>query len=304
MSQARESRDADASSPERHDGPAHARPDRSELLTGTLGSPGGPRRRLVARLADRVLDAQLARHAARLDELAGSAPTRDVLVVSVYRGDGGMLPAALAELGRTRHRVRVALGSMDAAAPALAESTVATSLAGGKYENVNAILAAARPAADWTLVVDDDVALPERFLDRLVGVAEHHDLALAQPAQSLTSHAAWPVTRRRRGSLLRESRFVEIGPVTLFRRDVLDELAPFPPLRYGWGLDVHWAALADERGWRRGIVDALTVRHEAAGVAAAYSSEDAIDEALTFLTGRPFLDSRSAQEIVRTHPLR
>jgi hypothetical protein len=199
VSRARESRDADASPPERHDGPADARPDRSELVTGTLGSPGGARRRLAARLAarlaDRVLDAQLARHAARLDDLAATAPERDVLVVSVYRGDGDMLPAALAELGRTRHRVRVALGSMDAAVPALAESTVATSLAGGKYDNVNAILAAAGPAADWTLVVDDDVALPERFLDRLVGIAEHHDLALAQPAQSLTSHAAWQIGR-------------------------------------------------------------------------------------------------------------
>jgi GT2 family glycosyltransferase len=288
------------------------RPDRASLVTGTLGSPGGPRRRLLARLSDRVLDARLARHAARLDALAAAAPERDVLVASVYRGDGGLLPAALEELGRTRHRARFALGSMGDPAPALAEHTVARGLGGGKYDNVNAILAAATgsdPAtgalrADWVLVVDDDVELPERFLDRLLGVAEGHGLALAQPAQSLTSHAAWPVTRRRRGSLLRESRFVEIGPVTLFRRDVLEELTPFPTLRYGWGLDVHWAALAEERGWRRGIVDALPVRHEAAGVAGAYSSEDAIEEALEFLTDRPYLDKEAAQEILRTHPLR
>ena len=42
--------------------------------------------------------------------------------------------------------------------------TAATGLAGGKFENLNVLLAKAperRP--DWTLVVDDDVALPARF---------------------------------------------------------------------------------------------------------------------------------------------
>ena len=280
------------------------RPDRSALVSGTLGSPGGPRRTFAKRIADRLLDAQLARAGSRLDELAAAAPERDVLVASVYRGDGGLLPAALADLRRTRHRARFALGAMGDPAAALAAETVAASLDGGKFANLNAVLAATRAEPRWTLVVDDDVVLPERFLDRLIGVAERHDIALAQPAQSLASHAAWPVTRRRRGSLLRESRFVEIGPVTLFRRDVLDALVPFPELRYGWGLDLHWSALAERNGWRLGIVDALPVRHERAGVAGAYDSEDAIAEALDFLTDRPFVDSTAAQETLRTHALR
>ena len=277
------------------------RPDRAQLVSGTLGSPGGPRRRFAKRLADRLLDAQVARSVQRLDELAAAAPEREVLVASVYRGDGGLLPAALEELRRTRHRVRFALGSMGEPAARLAAHTHATGLRGGKFANLNALVEA---RADWTLVVDDDVGLPARFLDRLIGVAEHHDLALAQPAQSLASHAAWPVTRRRRGSLVRESRFVEIGPVTLFRRDALEELTPFPELRFSWGLDLHWAAIAERRGWRLGIVDALAVRHESAGVAGHYDSEEAIAEALDYLTGRPFLDSTAAQETLRTHPLR
>src|SRR5438128_2574762 len=85
-------------------------------------------------------------------------------------------------------------------------------------------------------------------LRRLVAVCERLDLALAQPAQSLASHAGWPITRRRGGSMARETRFVEIGPVTCFRRDAWAALTPFPPLRFGWGLDLHWAALAAERG--------------------------------------------------------
>jgi hypothetical protein len=277
-------------------------PPPTAFLSGSSGDPGGRLRRRVRRLADRRLDARAARAATHLDELAAAVPERDVLVLSVYRGDGGLLPAALAELRGSRHRLGLALGSMGDPAPALADSTRATGLSGGKFSNLNELLGPA-PEADWALVVDDDVALPERFLDRILGVAERHDLALAQPAQSLASHAAWPVTRRVRGSLLRESRFVEIGPVTLFRRDALEALAPFPPLRYGWGLDLHWAALAEERGWRLGIVDALAVRHERSRVAETYSSQEAIEEARAFLAERSFLDSTAAQEIVRVHPL-
>ena len=281
-------------------------PEPSQFLSGSRGDPGGRAKQLALRLADRVLDAQVARAADRLDELAAAAPERDVLVLSVYRGDGGLLPAAVEDLRDSRHRVRFALGAMDERAEPLAEHTAAERMAGGKFENLNTLLDRYKTAMgyDWVLVVDDDVELPARFLDRMVGVAERHDLALAQPAQSLASHAAWPVTRRRRGALLRESRFVEIGPVTLFRRDALEALAPFPPLRYGWGLDLHWAAVAEERGWRLGIVDALAVRHEAGRVAGTYSSQEAIDEARAFLADRPFLDSAAVQEIRRVHPLR
>jgi hypothetical protein len=275
----------------------------ADFTSGQRGSPGGRVLRSLRRLDDRLLDARLALAGPRLDRLAEEAPAREILVVSIYRPGGGDLPRALANLRRTRHSLRLALGSTGNAHPALAADTVATSLAGGKYENVDAVLRAAGGAAHWTLVVDDDVVLPPRFLDRFVGVCEHLDLAIAQPAQSSASFAAWPHTRRRRGSLARETRFVEIGPVTGFRRDALDALSPFPPLRYGWGLDLHWGAVAEERGWRLGVVDALPVRHEQTAVAASYSSDDAIEEARRFLTGRPFVDSRRAAEVLGTHPL-
>ena len=80
----------------------------------------------------------------------------------------------------------------------------------------------------------------------------------------MRSHAAWRVTRRRPLSLARRTDFVEIGPVTIFSRRAAAELTPFPELRFGWGLDNHWGALARERGWRLGILDALPVRHECA----------------------------------------
>jgi hypothetical protein len=280
-----------------------------EFMTGQRGSPGGRARRSVRRAHDRLLDARLriARAGGRLDRLAAQHPERLVRVMSIYRGDGHTLRPTLRELSHTHHELVFGLGSMGPERHALS-GTVVANLEHGKFENLNAVLAAAGDdpdwtAAHWTLVVDDDVVLPRRFLTRFIAVCEHLDLAIAQPAQSLASFAAWPVTRRQPGSMARETRFVEIGPVTCFRRDAFEALTPFPPLRYGWGLDLHWSAVAAERGWPLGIVDALPVRHEHTAVAATYSSRDAIEEARAFLADRPFVDSRRASEVVRTHPL-
>jgi hypothetical protein len=262
-------------------------PDPETFLSGEHGEVGG-KRAVLRRAADRALDAWLAASGAlrALDEAADRAEPRDVLVASLYRPPGDVIRRALPSLESRRHRVERTLGSTD-------------ELTGGKFENLNALIGDARP--DWLVVVDDDVVLPERFLDRMLGVCEAFDLALAQPAQSLASHAAWRVTRRRRRSIARETRFVEIGPVTLFRRDPAAELLPFPPLRYGWGLDLAWAATALERGWRLGIVDALAVRHESATVGSAYPTDAAIAEAREFLATRPYLSSTAAQETLVMH---
>jgi hypothetical protein len=225
-----------------------------------------------------------------------------VLVIGVYR-PGSLLPEALSALRSERHRVRIALGSTGSADEPLRKHTVAEGLAGGKFENLNRVLeAAGAPGdADWTIVIDDDVRVPRAFLDRFVGVCEAFELDLAQPAQTLRSHSAWKVTRRRPATLVRETRFVEIGPVTAFGRAAAAELLPFPELRYGWGLDLHWAAVAAERGWRLGVVDALPVRHEFGLVAAAYARQDAVDEAARFLAERPYLPSERAGDVVAVH---
>jgi hypothetical protein len=206
--------------------------------------------------------------------------------------------------------VRIALGAIGAADPSLQAQTVATELAGGKFENLNRVLEAYATGGggapttggfDWVLVVDDDVVLPSAFLDRFVAVCELFSLDLAQPAQTLRSHAAWKVTRRRPASLVRETRFVEIGPVTAFGRRAAAELLPFPELRFGWGLDLHWAAIAGQRGWRLGVVDALPVRHESGLVAAAYPRAEAEAEAADFLADRPYLPSAQAGDVLAVH---
>lgn len=251
-----------------------ALPAPETFLSGQHGEVGG-RRGALRRGADRVLD-RLARPGLRRID-AWDTPRREILVAGIHRGEPP-------EVTSERHDLRTRFADMTPGR--------------GKFENLNEIVDA---DADWLVVIDDDVLLPNRFLDRFIAVCEDLRLDLAQPAQSLASHAAWPVVRRRPFLRARETRFVEIGPVTAFSRRAARELLPFPPLRYGWGLDLHWAALAAERGWRLGIVDAVPVRHEAAPVAAGYPAEAAIEEAQRFLAERPYLPSAAASEVLAVH---
>jgi hypothetical protein len=282
------------------------RPDPNSFLSGDGGDVTDPWRRAkrtAGELAFGTIDAVTGTRV-RAGRLARRTRSPlDVLVIGVYR-DSSILTGALRNLHSSRHNVRFALASMGAAAAELREETVAEGLAGGKFENLNRVLETAageRAVPDWTVVVDDDVRFPHAFLDRFLGVCEAFGLDLAQPAQTLRSHSAWKVTRRRPASLVRVTRFVEIGPVTAFGRRAAAELLPFPELRFGWGLDLHWAALAGRHGWRLGIVDALPVRHESALVGATYSRDDAVEEATRFLTDRPYLPSARAGEVLATH---
>jgi predicted nucleic acid-binding protein len=240
-------------------------------------------RRANARAAalDALLDLRAVGEGRKLDAAAAHAPRRSVLVLAVERTDvPNLLGAARDELRRSRHDV-----------------TLASRAAGdaGKFANLNALLAEhPADAHDWLVVLDDDVALPPHFLDRFLFAAERYGFRLAQPAHRHRSHAAWPVTRRR-PDVARLTQFVEIGPVTAFARDTYADLLPFPDLRMGWGLDAHWAALARERGWPVGIVDATPIMHGMRRTGSGYAHADAVAEARAFLADRPHLDRDEMQ---------
>jgi Glycosyl transferase family 2 len=254
-----------------------------DFLSGASGTVGGKRGALL-RARDAWLDVREAPRRARLRRAARTQPPRRrVLVLGVER-PGSLMPAAREELLRSRHQVDVVTAPVSDR---------------GKFENLNALLAEHPPGErDWLLVVDDDVALPRGFLDAFLCAAEHAALCLAQPAHRLHSHAAWSVTRRRPGSTVRETTFVEIGPVTAFHRDVFGTLLPFPAqLRMGWGLDVHWAAVARERRWPIGIVDATPIGHTQQPAGAAYAHAAAEQEARAFLDGRPYVRRDEVQTL-------
>jgi hypothetical protein len=261
-----------------------------DFMSGTSGQVHGIRATSRAIMADAVCDiVDLARLTpVRLSRAAAAWPRRRVLALGIERADvPNVMNRARQELSRSHHEVRVA-------------SKVAGDR--GKFENLNDLLAA-NPADgfDWLLIVDDDVVLPRDFLNRFVFLAERFDLALAQPAHRWRSHAAYPVTRRRPGAVLRETAFVEIGPLCALRALTFDDLLPFPPLRAGWGLDSHWSAVARSRGWRLGVVDATPMRHGLRRIASAYSREAAVAEAREFLADRPFTAARDARRPLAVH---
>jgi hypothetical protein len=150
-------------------------------------------------------------------------------------------------------------------------------------------------------VLDDDVSLPGGFLDAFVFLIERFGLRLAQPAHRARSHAAWKLTRRRPGSVVRLTAYVEIGPVVAFHASTFPVLLPFPPLRSGWGLDAHWAALAREHDWPVGIVDATPIRHGMRRIAVAYDREEAVAEGVRFLTGKAYLKASESQRTLETY---
>lgn len=276
--------------------------------SGTVGGLDGVRRVTADTLADagEILSGRrlaIARAARR------QPATRRVLVLCVRRPEHARLADALErELKRSRHEVELR------SAPAGER---------GKFQNLNLLLgggpptqagsppsqagspppqaSSLMPQADWLIVADDDIVLPRGFLDRFLFLAERFSFDLAQPAHAHSSHAAWRVTRRRRRSVARTTRFVEIGPLTAFGRQTFSTLLPFPGLRMGWGLDVHWGALAQQHGWRCGVVDALAIRHRQAPAASAYSREQALAEARAFLADRPHLTAEEAQRTLATH---
>lgn len=262
------------------------------FASGETGIVVGPRLTAKAIAADLLLDvAALVRlEGPRLARAAAAAPPRRrVLVIGVERSDRPNLMAqARAELTRSRHDVVVATGDVGGR---------------GKFENLNALIAAqgGTDRFDWLLAIDDDVELPRGFLDRFLFLAERFGLRLAQPAHRRRSHAAWRVTRRRAATVVRETGFVEIGPISAFHADTFPTLLPFPDLRAGWGLDAHWAALARERGWPIGVVDATPIRHALRPIADDYRHADATAEARAFLANRSHVTAAEAQRTLVAH---
>ena len=268
-----------------------------DFLSGASGTVGGmdAHRRSVQDEAVNAWELLSGRRLRLRLATRHSPPPRKVLVLGVERPEHRALAQKIRdELLRSRHEVdlhTVAPGQL------------------GKFENLNRLLAdglggmggSSIPDHDWLLLVDDDVLLPRDFLDRFLFLAERFSLDLAQPAHRLNSHAAWSVTRRRPFSVVRETPFVEIGPVTAFSRRTFSTLLPFPELRMGWGLDAHWAALARARQWRCGVLDAVSIRHRVAPAAAAYSREAAIAEARAFLAERSYLSAAELQRTLTTH---
>jgi hypothetical protein len=237
------------------------------------------RRRIIGAMIDPLLDMSLA--ALGIGRIDNALIPRRVLLVGIeVPGRTSDIHVVFNRMKRySRHCVLTATIPM---APGL-----------GKFANAERALSGINlKDFDWLLIADDDIAFGSRMLDRLITLSEKAGLSISQPAHTRSSFAGYEVTLRKVGALVRETHFVEIGPVTAFRRDVFSAVIPFPPSRWCYGIDLVWSELARRKGFKMGIVDAAPVRH-LRPVANSYNIDAAIAEGKELIKTLDGLPSRA-----------
>jgi len=217
---------------------------------------------------------------------------RRVLAVGIYLSDRDNLAAHIAtELGKSRswsvEQRWTALGQRDVP-PELAAVTVSRAGPTPKFTLLNRLL---RPDQlepyEFVLVMDDDISLPEGFVDRYLDLVVRHELALAQPARTHGSYIDHYLVEQLDGLDARRTRFVEIGPLFSIRRDAFGLFFPFDEASpMGWGYDFVWPVAIERAGLKMGIVDATPVAHDLRKPGAHYNLA-AHDRGM-----KAFLDSR------------
>jgi hypothetical protein len=87
----------------------------------------------------------------------------------------------------------------------------------------------------------------------------------------------------------------------MISREAYRVLAPFPAEGMGWGLCLHWAAVAEREGWRLGVVDAVPVRHESRPTASALDHGAARAAAERLLAAREHVTYIEAEQELARH---
>jgi len=170
----------------------------------------------------------------------------------------------------------------------------------GKFALMNYLLSCtAWRMYDYVIVCDDDIRMPEGFIDRFLSLQERFNFALAQPARTHNSYIDHPITEQSDATLARETYFVEIGPVTSFRADILRLVAPFDESApMGWGLDFVWPAIVKEHDLHMGIIDAIPVDHSMRAPVTTYDGDTTRQRMQAYLKKNPHLSREAAFTVV------
>lgn len=208
------------------------------------------KRELSDLISDKLMDRQLEKKLACLRASAKykSLPSRSILIIGVQSPKrGNSLEVIYSRMLSDRHSIdykSCGVGNL------------------GKPENSNSLITSSDlDSFDYVITTDDDIAVPEHFIDDLIAIVEIADIDIAGPAQRLQSFYNLPITRRENISLARKTNYVEVGPLVIFRSNTFSKIFPFPVTKYGWGVDLLWSKVADENGWSLAIIDGTPIRH-------------------------------------------
>lgn len=143
---------------------------------------------------------------------------------------------------------------------------------------------------EYLLLADDDVVLPQGFLDDFLTAQSALGLALAQPARTRASHIDRPIVAQNPGLLARRTRFVETGPMVSFHRTAASALLPFKSSpSMGWGYGNIWAWALERLGLQMGIIDGVPIDHSIRRSASYYDRHQARLERDALLSTHPHL---------------
>jgi hypothetical protein len=232
----------------------------------------------------------------------------DILVLGVYlTGKENYAPRILAELQKSRDwavdQRWVALGKAAPDHDLQALTAWHQKKPAPKFVLLNRLLADINLAAyEYLLVVDDDIMLPEGFVDDYLSLVSRYNLAVAQPARTHDSYIDHPFVERLDGIAARRTRFVEIGPLFSLHRSAFKAFLPFDegsPM--GWGYDFVWPCVALDRGLHMGVVDAVAVAHNLRPPVMHYDYNAANAAMGRFLAQRPHLSKKDAFFIVESY---
>jgi glycosyltransferase involved in cell wall biosynthesis len=192
----------------------------------------------------------------------------------------------------------IALGGEPADGELGAVTVMAVSEPTPKYALLNRLLADEDLARyDFVVSTDDDIVLPEDFADLFLGVQAGLGFDLAQPARTPNSYVDHPIVVQQRGVVARRTRFVEIGPLVSFGREIYDLVFPFDETSaMGWGFENVWAYRLRERDRSQGIIDSVPMDHSIRKPLAHYEWSDANADRERYLAREPHIP---LQECVR-----
>lgn len=155
---------------------------------------------------------------------------------------------------------------------------------------------------DFVIICDDDVILPEGFIDTYLSYVNLFDFSLAQPARTHNSFIDHHFVEKFDGLIARRTRFVEIGPVISIRKDAFNIILPFDEESYmGWGYDFVWPCLIENAGLKMGIIDAVAVEHSIRKPVRNYNYDDANNSMIKYLESKQHLTKDEAFVILESY---
>lgn len=157
-------------------------------------------------------------------------------------------------------------------------------------------------AYDFIIICDDDITLPENFLNTYLDLVVKYDFAMAQPARTHNSYIDHHFVEQLNGLAARRTLFVEIGPFFSVRKDLFPAIFPFDGSSFmGWGCDFVWPRFVEDLGLRMGIVDATPVEHSMRKPVNLYNYDEANESMKKYLSKYPHLSKNEAFRILESY---